>query len=182
MKKILLLTTLMTFFFSFSAFAGPNEDAIDSEIYYEDSDGSIVAAALTDEEIAFVEQLKSVDELKEEADSASASETDSDGQYIDLGTFKLTAYCACKGCNGNTRGLTKSGTTCTEGRTIAVDERVIPLGSIVEIKIPVEGWHHYIAEDIGGKIKGNRIDVFINGHSNCRQPQYNSVAEVRLVI
>lgn len=178
--KFLLLTTLMTLGFSFSAFAGPNEDIIDTEIYYEDLDGTIVADALTEEEIAYVEQQKSVDELKEESDSESV--TGSGEQYVNLGTFKLTAYCACKQCNGNTRGLTKSGTTCVEGRTIAVDERVIPLGSVVEINIPGEGWHRYIAEDIGGKIKGNRIDVFINGHSNCHQPQYNSVADVRLVI
>jgi len=43
-----------------------------------------------------------------------------------------------------------------QARVVAVDPSVIPLGSKVEIK----GYGVYYAEDIGGAIKGNRIDVF----------------------
>ena len=42
------------------------------------------------------------------------------------------------------------------GRTIAVDPDVIPLGSVVLI----DG-KEYIAEDTGGAIKGNIIDMFV---------------------
>lgn len=42
-----------------------------------------------------------------------------------------------------------------EGRTIAVDPSVIPLGSEVMFDGEV-----YIAEDIGGAIKGNVIDLY----------------------
>ena len=48
----------------------------------------------------------------------------------------------------------------TAGRTIAVDPRVIPLGS----KVRMSG-KEYIAEDTGGVIKGKRIDLFVSSHS-----------------
>ena len=80
-----------------------------------------------------------------------------------LGEFKITAYCPCKKCCGDyADGYTYSGTVATEGRTIAVDPKVIPLGSIVEID-GVE----YVAEDIGGAIKGNRIDLYFNSHQEA---------------
>ncbi len=73
-------------------------------------------------------------------------------KWTSLGTFKITAYGVdCIGCTG----ITKSGTLPQEGRTIAVDPTVIPLGSEVYFDGEI-----YIAEDIGGAIKGNIIDLF----------------------
>ena len=67
--------------------------------------------------------------------------------------FKITAYGAdCEGCTG--RAYT--GTEPQIGRTIAVDPDVIPLGSTVLI----DG-KEYIAEDTGGAIRGNIIDMFV---------------------
>ena len=82
--------------------------------------------------------------------------------YLDLGEpmgeFKLTAYCPCAKCCGKwANGITATGTTATEGRTIAVDPRVIPYGSSVAT-----------AEDCGGAIKENRIDVFFDDHETAR--------------
>ncbi len=48
--------------------------------------------------------------------------------------------------------------------TIAVDPRVIPLGS----KVWVKGYGYAIAADTGGAIKGNIIDVYFNSSSQCR--------------
>ena len=48
------------------------------------------------------------------------------------------------------------------GRTIAVDPRVIPLGS----KVRMNG-REYVAEDTGGAIKGKRIDLFVDSHSEA---------------
>lgn len=48
------------------------------------------------------------------------------------------------------------------GRTIAVDPRVIPYGS----RVLING-HEYIAEDCGGAIKGNRIDIFMDTKAEC---------------
>lgn len=82
-----------------------------------------------------------------------------------LGTFKLTAYCACEQCCGEwADGVTYTGTEATPDRTIAVDPSVIPLGSTIYIN-----GQDYIAEDIGGAIKGNRIDIFFPTHNEALQ-------------
>ena len=78
--------------------------------------------------------------------------------------YIATAYCDCVKCCGKTDGITKSGTKATQGRTIAVDPNKIPLGS----KVIIEGdSHEYIAEDIGSAIKGNRVDIFFENHSDA---------------
>lgn len=61
-------------------------------------------------------------------------------------------------------GITRSGIRAQFGRTIAVDPRVIPLGSKVKLTFPdhfsyLDGI--YVAEDTGSAIKGNRIDLFM---------------------
>lgn len=48
------------------------------------------------------------------------------------------------------------------GRTIAVDQRLIKLGSKVRMND-----REYIAEDTGGAIKGKRIDLFVYSHSEA---------------
>ena len=91
-----------------------------------------------------------------------------------LGTFKLTAYCPCPKCCGEwADGVTYTGTEATAGRTIAVDPTVIPLGTTVHIN-----GQAYTAEDIGGAIKGNRIDVYFPTHTEALQfgVQYAEVA------
>lgn len=82
-----------------------------------------------------------------------------------LGTFRLTAYCDCEECCGEwADGITFTGTEATPERTIAVDPSVIPLGSTIYIN-----GQPYIAEDIGGAIKGNRIDIFFPTHNEALQ-------------
>jgi len=55
-------------------------------------------------------------------------------------------------------GRTALGYSAQEGRTIAVDPSVIPLRSWVYI----EGYGMYRAEDVGGGIRGNVIDVYFS--------------------
>lgn len=76
--------------------------------------------------------------------------------------FTLTAYCPCYDCCGKTDGITATGTQAKEGRTIAVDPDKIPYGTQVVI-----GDRTYIAEDCGGAIKGNHIDVFFDTHQEA---------------
>lgn len=166
-KKILgLIFTLLVLAVPFSTYADSVNDCETIEI-----------KELTQEEIDYVESIVSVNRPKE-----NRVEKNTTHSYADLGTFKLTSYCSCDSCNYPYGGLpTAFGTDYVEGRTIAVDPRVIPLGTIVEINIPGEGWHQYRAEDTGGKIKGKRIDILVNAHGACNQARYNTNCAVRLV-
>lgn len=81
-------------------------------------------------------------------------------ELVYLGEFKITHYCPCPLCCGEwADGITYTGTKASEGRTIAVDPDVIPLGSTVVI----DG-QEYIAEDVGGAIQGSRIDIYKADH------------------
>lgn len=98
-------------------------------------------------------KVAAAEELLETAESEA---------WIDLGLFTCVAYDACADCCGKTDGITKTGTKATADRTVAVDPEVIPLGSTLLI----DG-QEYIAEDIGGAIKGNKIDIFHNTHAEA---------------
>ena len=84
-------------------------------------------------------------------------------ELVSLGEHRITHYCACPVCCGKwSDGMTASGTVATEGRTVAVDPDVIPIGT----EIVIDG-HTYIAEDTGSAINGNRIDVFVASHGEA---------------
>jgi 3D (Asp-Asp-Asp) domain-containing protein len=63
----------------------------------------------------------------------------------------------------HTGNPTATGVMPQVGKTIAVDPRVIPLGS----KVHIEGMGTFIAEDTGGLIKGHIIDIFMNTEQEC---------------
>ncbi len=81
-------------------------------------------------------------------------------------TVKATAYDACELCCGKTDGITKSGRLAKINHTIAVDPDVIPLGTRVYIP---ELENLYVAEDTGGKIKGETIDIFMDSHERAKE-------------
>lgn len=88
----------------------------------------------------------------------------SDGKWKSLGTFKITHYCCERYphiCNAGPPYKTATGTTPHVGGC-AVDPKKIPLGSYVKINGVV-----YHAEDTGGAIKGNRIDLVVDTHSEA---------------
>ncbi|MBP2032063.1 peptidoglycan hydrolase CwlO-like protein [Clostridium algifaecis] len=72
-------------------------------------------------------------------------------------------------------GITASGTSTVRNSggysTIAVDPRVIPLGS----RVYVEGYGYAVADDTGGAIKGNRIDVFFPSEAEAESWGVRSV-------
>ncbi|MEW9094542.1 MAG: 3D domain-containing protein [Clostridiaceae bacterium] len=93
-------------------------------------------------------------------------------RYSNVMRMKATAYTSDYASTGKNPGdpafgITATGTTArrnTSGySTIAVDPRVIPLGT----KVYVEGYGYAIAEDTGGAIKGNIIDVYLDNNSQA---------------
>ena len=86
-----------------------------------------------------------------------------DGHWVDLGTFKTTGYCNCRKCAGKwAGGPTKTGVMPVAGETVAVDPRVIPLGSMVMIDGAIR-W----AQDTG--VNGRHIDVYYDSHGEAYQ-------------
>lgn len=95
-------------------------------------------------------------------------------RWKSLGTFRITAYCSCAKCcgeyamdrpvdeNGDEIVYTASGEIAEAGVTIAVDPNVIPYGT----RVVING-HTYTAQDAGGSIKGNRIDVYFDDHTDA---------------
>lgn len=81
------------------------------------------------------------------------------------------SYASC-GKNPGDRGygITASGTQARRG-AVAVDPGVIPLGTRLYIE-SLDGSSDYgyaIAEDTGGAIKGNRVDLFFNTAAEVRR-------------
>ncbi|MCL6571787.1 MAG: ubiquitin-like domain-containing protein [Bacillus sp. (in: Bacteria)] len=79
---------------------------------------------------------------------------------VETGTefyVSATAYTAyCNGCSGTTAtGLNLRANPTM--KVIAVDPRVIPLGT----KVFVEGYGYAVAADTGGAIKGYKVDIFM---------------------
>ena len=74
-----------------------------------------------------------------------------------IGEFKITYYSASVPECGSTHGITKSGAKVWDGVTVAVDPNVIPLGTYLYI----EGVGLRVAQDTGGAVKGNVIDVYV---------------------
>lgn len=84
----------------------------------------------------------------------------SDAVLKPMGTFRITHYCQCSICCGPwANGITSTGVTATTNRTIAVDPNQIPYGTKVVINGQV-----YVAEDCGGAIKENCIDIYVASH------------------
>ena len=105
--------------------------------------------------------------VKEEAvtDIQTVEEKDNVADEPKRVICKLSAYCKENYphiCNDGDSSRTATGTTPTVGRTVAVDPSVFPYGS----ELVING-HTYIAEDCGGDIKGNHIDILFATHEEA---------------
>lgn len=82
-----------------------------------------------------------------------------------LGNFTITHYCHENYphiCNDGDPTQTASGAIATVGRTVGIDPRVIPYGT----RLLIDG-HEYVAEDTGGGIGGNHIDILVEYHQEA---------------
>ena len=88
-----------------------------------------------------------------------------------MGVFKLTAYYAGEDEWGDTIKYPGDGEHKARlNHTIAVDPNVIPLGS----KVLIDGTI-YTAEDVGGAIKGNIIDIWVGTEESSFGVKYKEV-------
>lgn len=114
------------------------------------------------------QRLEQAKEAEETLQALKAEEY----EFAYLGNFKLTAYCSCEICcegyaanrpideYGNPLVYTATGAIAKEGRTIGVNPKTIPYGT--QVYISGLGWR--IAEDTGGGIGTNHIDVYMGSH------------------
>ncbi|WP_353706613.1 cell wall-binding protein EntB [Bacillus cereus group sp. MS39] len=113
------------------------------------------------------EKAREIAKAKEEEKAREESKNNIQSAKREL-TVVATAYTADPSENGTYGGrvLTAMGHDLTSNpnmRIIAVDPKVIPLGS----KVWVEGYGEAIAGDTGSAIKGNRIDVLMGSKSKA---------------
>ena len=80
-------------------------------------------------------------------------------KYKKVFTMVATAYLPT---DGNGEGITKMGTIARYG-VVAVDPNIIPLGS----RVFIPGYGLATAEDTGGDILGNRIDLCMEDYNSC---------------
>ena len=103
------------------------------------------------------EQKKSTPKAKE----SSTTEAVSGGAEMLVTATAYTAY--CNGCSGTTAyGIDLRANP--NQKVIAVDPRIIPLGT----RVWVEGYGEAIAGDTGGAIKGKKIDVFLSSQDSAK--------------
>lgn len=146
---------------------------LERTIESKDKEISEVKQTLTNKEEQIQNQENEIEELKkklvskleeeqkqeEEAQRYVVSRGNTDNSEY-LGNFTISFYTPYdSGCTG----ITATGTVATPNRTVAVDPRVIPLGT----KLYIEGLGEVIAEDTGGAIVGNRLDFCVGSTSEA---------------
>lgn len=92
--------------------------------------------------------------------------------FVSLGEYKLTSYCACEKCcgywatirpldeNGEPIVYTASGAIARQGVTVAADINVLPFGTVIMI-----GGEEFTVQDVGGAVDGKHIDIYFDNHA-----------------
>jgi len=163
---------------SHSEIKTPGVEGIDCETYevllYDgvEQDRVLVSTERTREP---VDEVKVVGTRGDTVATEKVTAKRSDFSYSKVLTCNATAYDLSFQSCGKTPdhpayGITASGTRAHYG-TVAVDPRVIPLGTRMYIE-SADGSFVYgycVAEDTGGAIKGNKVDLFFDTTGECMQ-------------
>ncbi len=133
----------------------------------EEAKAQEIAKAKKEAQAREIEKAKEEAKAKEATKTQEVSKNNTQSAKREL-TVVATAYTADPSENGTYGGrvLTAMGHDLTANpnmRIIAVDPKIIPLGS----KVWVEGYGEAIAGDTGSAIKGNRIDVLMGSKSKA---------------
>ncbi|HNW91483.1 MAG TPA: 3D domain-containing protein [bacterium] len=115
----------------------------------------VLGRTLTDRVIREAEQQTSI-----VGTGTPVAGTPDDGERII--SMEATAYAPDVISCGKSDGITATGVRAGYG-IVAVDRRVIPLGT----RLYVEGYGPALAADVGGAIRGNRIDLCFNTHAEA---------------
>ena len=96
--------------------------------------------------------------------------------YVSLGEYKLTSYCACEKCcgywatirpldeDGEPIVYTASGAVARQGVTVAADTDLLPFGTVLLI-----GGEEFTVQDVGGGVNGKHIDIYFEDHQAARE-------------
>ncbi|AWE05941.1 hypothetical protein DCE79_00280 [Lysinibacillus sp. 2017] len=124
--------------------------------------GKVVSKSVTSEKVVQSPTTKVV-AVGTKVVTASVSRSNSEPASGNEFYVEATAYTPyCTGCSG----ISATGINLRSNsglKLIAVDPRVIPLGS----KVWVEGYGYALAGDTGGAIKGNKIDILVQTESQA---------------
>ncbi len=153
-EERVILAVLLNLMGNEGAFQTENGEAADPETIEEIRHESPWASSL----------LKTTDWTEETWEELFPTDdmTEDSRKLINIGDYRLTAYCPCELCTGKTDGITKSGVRAVQGRTVAVDPTLLSLGS----QLVING-HVFTAEDTGGAIKGTHIDIYMDSHEQA---------------
>jgi len=86
---------------------------------------------------------------------------------IPLGTFKITHYAPTVECCGKADGISASGRKVVPYYSVAVDPDVIPLGTVFCLDYGDGVLHEVRADDVGGAVKGNVIDLCVSDYETA---------------
>lgn len=114
-----------------------------------------------------IKKVKESNRKKSEDKSVSKSNNAKAAKSHKVVATAYTAFCST-GCTGKTRtGYDVSNTSYYNGkRIIAVDPKVIPLYSLVQVSYEGNSFRAY-AIDTGGDIKNNRIDILMDSEQEA---------------
>lgn len=145
---------------------GAHRDGIQKDIMIEDQKHEIELMQNYKEDLEY--QLKSDDYEMEKLEKEN-EQLEKEKEQLNVKYKKAVSRGSSRTINVQATAYTHTGNPTATGvmpqvgKTIAVDPRVIPLGS----KVHIEGMGTFIAEDTGGLIKGHIIDIFMNTEQEC---------------